>query len=220
MLKILEEPPEFVIFLFCTTDPQKIIGTIMSRVQRFNFQRISVENIVSRLKYIINQENLTDNKITYEEEALNYIARISKGGMRLSITTLEKCLDYDTNLTLENVLKVTSGNLNENELLEFLQYIINKDVNNALMLLNRIYMNGVDMSLFISLFTEFLVDCSKFMITKDSDITTLTSTTINWLYNNQNNLSDILFSFMKLKSNYNNMDLKILIESWIIFICK
>ena len=57
MLKILEEPPEYVIFLFCTTDPQKVIGTVLSRVQRFNFARISVNGITGRLKYIVECEN-------------------------------------------------------------------------------------------------------------------------------------------------------------------
>ena len=57
LLKVLEEPPSYVIFLFCTTDPQKIIQTILSRVQRFNFSRISTEGIIQRLKYIISQEN-------------------------------------------------------------------------------------------------------------------------------------------------------------------
>lgn len=75
MLKILEEPPEYVIFLFATTDPQKIIGTIMSRVQRFNFRRINSVDIANRLKYILTKENIN----TYTEEAVNYIARLSKG---------------------------------------------------------------------------------------------------------------------------------------------
>ena len=57
LLKILEEPPEFVIFIFCTTNPEKVLPTILSRVQRFNFSRISVQGIKNRLKYIIEQEN-------------------------------------------------------------------------------------------------------------------------------------------------------------------
>lgn len=108
MLKILEEPPEYVVFLFCTTDPQKIISTIMSRVQRFNFSRISTQGIINRLKHILQCENIT----TYEDTAVEYIARLAKGGMRDSITTLEKCLDYNSNLTLDSVLKVTSGRSN------------------------------------------------------------------------------------------------------------
>ena len=61
MLKLLEEPPKTTIFLLCTTDPQKIPATILSRVQRYDFQRISFEGIVNRLKYILNQEGYTKN---------------------------------------------------------------------------------------------------------------------------------------------------------------
>ena len=74
MLKILEEPPEYVIFIFCTTDPQKVIPTIMSRVQRFNFKRISVKGIKDRLKFIIDSENKEKASkgiplITYEDRS-------------------------------------------------------------------------------------------------------------------------------------------------------
>ena len=113
MLKLLEEPPASTIFIFCTTDPQKIPRTILSRVQRYNFQRISKKGIINRLKYIIDQENLEVHTsqgdmdtlldpqwveacglplITYEEEALEYIAKQAQGGMRDAITTLDKCL--------------------------------------------------------------------------------------------------------------------------------
>ena len=87
MLKLLEEPPKTTIFLLCTTDPQKIPATILSRVQRYDFQRISFEGIVNRLKYIIDKENEEFSnqlqepfqKILYQEEALNYIAKIADG---------------------------------------------------------------------------------------------------------------------------------------------
>ena len=130
MLKILEEPPEYVIFIFCTTDPQKIIATILSRVQRFNFSRISTEGIVKRLNYIVESENKTNPpelQIFTEPSAIEYIARLAKGGMRDSITTLDKCLDYSRNVTLNNVLKVTSGGVDEDTLITFKQNMINKD---------------------------------------------------------------------------------------------
>lgn len=87
MLKLLEEPPKTTIFILCTTDPQKIPATILSRVQRYDFQKISFEGIVNRLKYIIEQENRETNetvdttldKIKYEIEALQFIAKCSEG---------------------------------------------------------------------------------------------------------------------------------------------
>lgn len=224
MLKILEEPPEYVIFLFCTTDPQKIIATILSRVQRFNFQRISTEGIINRLKFIINCENNehVEEPITYEDEAISYIARLAKGGMRDSITTMEKCLDYDRNLTLQNVLKVTSGGITEQTMLQLLQYMLNRDCRSCLEYFNEIYMSGIDVSLFIKLYIEFLENCIKYLVTQDSNITTISQITINWLQENSNFLETIrifLLSAIKIRYNYSVEDLKIMIESWIIQEC-
>ena len=220
MLKILEEPPEYVIFLFCTTDPQKIIGTVLSRVQRFNFQRISVDGIYNRLKFILQQENIT----TYEDDALQYIARLAKGGMRDSITTLEKCLDYNANLTLDNVLKVTSGGITEQTLLQLTSFILNKDCKSALLLFNEIYMSGADVSLFIKLYTEYLENCTKYLITLTPDITTLSNISFNWLNQIMNNSCDsfraLLISFSEMRTHFNTEDLKIMVESWLIKVCR
>ena len=228
LLKILEEPPSYVIFLFCTTDPQKIIGTVMSRVQRFNFQRISVEGIYNRLKYIIENENnerklANIQPIIYEDNALKYIARLAKGGMRDSITTLEKCLDYNENLTTQNVIKVTSGGVTENTLREFTQYIISNDPKSALMQFNQIYMGGIDVALFIKLYVEFVDNCVKYLITRTPDITTLSDETINWLSpltNYVDYFRNLLISVMEIRTTYNSEDLRIIVESWIIKVCK
>lgn len=226
MLKILEEPPEYVIFLFCTTDPQKIIGTILSRVQRFNFSRISNEGIRNRLKYIIDSENkekaLASDIILYEDSAIDYIARLAKGGMRDSITTLEKCLDYDKNLTLENVIKVTSGGITEQVLTEFLCYILNSDCKSALLHFNNVYMSGVDVTLFLKLWTEFLQNCVKYMITQTAEITTLSGITVNWLKTVMSftpQVKELLRSVLSIKTNFSADDMKIIIESWIIEKC-
>ena len=228
LLKILEEPPEYVIFLFCTTDPQKIIGTIMSRVQRFNFHRISIDGIYNRLKYIIENENkeraMTNEQIIlYEEDALRYIARLSQGGMRDSITTLEKCLDYNLQLTMQNVLKVTSGGVSEETMLQMTQYIVNKDCRSALLYFNQIYMSGVDVSLFLKLYVDFLQNCAKYLLTGSTDITTLSNVSFNWLNVNIGNsdlIRNLLEDIMTIKTNYNSEDLKIIVESWFIKVCR
>lgn len=227
MLKILEEPPEYVIFLFATTDPQKIIGTIMSRVQRFNFKRISTQGIANRLKWIVEQENKerTINQqplITVQEDAIQYIARLAKGGMRDSITTLEKCLDYSINLTLDIVLKVTSGGVSEQSMLNLLRLILNKQTKEALLFFNEIYMSGIDVSLFLRMYIEFIENCVKYLITGTPDIVTLTDVTINWLENHRNafeQLREQLYKLLLIKNNYSTQDLKIILESWIIQRC-
>lgn len=227
MLKILEEPPEYVIFLFCTTDPQKIIGTILSRVQRFNFSKISTQGIENRLKYIIESENNERESanlqpIIYEPEAVDYIARLARGGMRDSITTLEKCLDYSQHLTLQNVIKVTSGGVTEQTMQQLLYYVLIKDSKSALLLFNDIYMSGIDISLFVKLYTEFLQNCVKFILTENSQIVTLSDIVIKWLLANQSQLDNIrthLLSCLKLNTRYSSEDLRVLVESWLIQEC-
>lgn len=227
LLKILEEPPEYIVFLFCTTDPQKIIGTIMSRVQRFNFSRISTNGIYNRLKYIIESENkehqsLGIDLITYDDEALKYIARLAKGGMRDSITTLEKCLDYSQNLSLANVQVVTSGGVNEETLLNFMKLLLNGDGKGALQCFNNIYMSGMDNALFIKLYIEYIENCIKFMMVKDADMVSLSEISLKWLNENDNFLPDLkiqLMSALNIKNNYSSEDLRIIIESWIIQSC-
>ena len=229
LLKILEEPPAYVIFLFCTTDPQKIIPTVLSRVQRFNFQRISVDGIYNRLKYIIEQENETTLKesgfqqILYQDEALKYIARLAKGGMRDSITTLEKCLDYNSNLTVENVIKVTSGGVTEETMLQLTQYILNKDTKSALLYFNNIYMSGIDVSLFLKLYIEFIQNCTKYLITAVPDITILSDISINWLSKNSQSFDKFCYmldTLLAVRTNYSSEDLKIIVESWLVKVCK
>ena len=85
LLKTLEEPPAHVVFILCTTDPQKILETILSRCQRFDFHRISMEDIEGRLRYVCEQEGFA-----YDDEALQIVARHARGGMRDALSTLEQ----------------------------------------------------------------------------------------------------------------------------------
>ena len=90
-LKCIEEPSPYTIFIFCTTDPQKIPVTILNRVMRFNLTRISTEEIKNRLLYISSVEGYTNY-----QDSCDYIARLSCGGMRDAIAMLEKCAGYST----------------------------------------------------------------------------------------------------------------------------
>ena len=222
LLKIFEEPPEFVVILMCTTDPQKILPTILSRVQRFNFSKISTPGIAKRLRYILDQEGI----VGYEDEAVNYIARISKGGMRDGITTLEKCLDYDKHLTLDNVMKVTSGGVTEQTQLKLLRLILNKKPEEALTLFNDIYLSGIDMTLFLKLYIEYLQNCTKYIIVRNPSIVTISDLTINWLEEHLDNtgiflglIRSQLISALEIRNMYSSEDMRVLIESWIIKLC-
>ena len=218
-LKVLEEPPSYVIFMLATTDPQKLLPTILSRVQRFNFTRISVDGIRNRLLYILQQEDIH----TFEYNGIDYIARLADGGMRAAITLLEECLDYSTELTLDNILKVTSGGLDEVNMLNMLELICIKDSVKALQLFTKIYNSGIDISVFIKMFTEYLVNCVKYLLTRDVNITILSEKSVLWLNNNLNRLMQIkkiLFSISTINNRYSSGNLKVEIESWLVEVCE
>lgn len=165
-LKTLEEPPAKSIFIFCTTDPQKIPNTILSRVQRYNFSRISHEGIVKRLKYILEEEYRDSTEWTWEDEALDYIAKIADGGMRDAITLMDKCLSYSENLTVANVTEAL-GLTDYKVMFDLIHDILKRDETGVINKINDTYYSGIDLKLFCKLFFEFLLDLTIYEITKD-----------------------------------------------------
>ena len=137
LLKTLEEPPKHVIFILATTEPQKLPSTILSRCQRYDFKRISDDQIVQRLSIICQKE-----KINIEENALYEIARISDGGMRDSISILDQTVSYKPeNISIEDV-HIVNGTLTQNDLGIFIENIFNRDVDNTLNLLDKYSEDG------------------------------------------------------------------------------
>lgn len=164
MLKIIEEPPAKSIFIFCTTDPQKIPKTIISRVQRYDFQRISLDGIVNRLAYILDEENIPQNNNVQEWlSSLYYIAKIADGGMRDAITLMDKCLAYSKNLTLENVVKAL-GTTDYDTMFKLTDYLIDHKTKLALALIEDIYNAGKDLKTFVRQYVQFLLDVDKYGI--------------------------------------------------------
>ena len=165
MLKTLEEPPEKSIFIFCTTNPEKIPGTILSRVQRFNFKRISQAGIVKRLHYICDKEAI-DMYGSVHDDAIEYIARVADGGMRDAITLMDKCLSFSPELTVENV--VSSLGLSDYEtMFDLLDNIVNCEKRAVINRVNKVYSSGVDLKLFFKSFYEFILDINVYRITRD-----------------------------------------------------
>jgi DNA polymerase-3 subunit gamma/tau len=109
MLKATEEPPDHVIYIMCTTDPQKMLETLLSRLQRFNFNRISDAGIVARLRYIIEQENLEGEHLTATDGALQIITQDAGGSMRKAISWLDKHVALSPNLTEDSVYELIKG---------------------------------------------------------------------------------------------------------------
>ena len=168
MLKTLEEPPAKAIFIFCTTNPEKIPQTILSRVQRYNFQRISQEGIVTRLEYILTREIST--VMPEYKDALEYIAKIADGGMRDAITLMDKCLSFSSDLTVENVIKAL-GVADYNTMFDLNNAFFEKDKPKLIKIVSDVYSSGMDLKLFIKTYFEFLLDLNVYCLTKDLSMT-------------------------------------------------
>ena len=229
LLKTLEEPPKFTIFIFCTTDPQKVPATILSRVQRYNFQKISNEGIVKRLEHICvleisqdyNDPDLRDiGDIIRYPEALEYIAKVCNGGMRDAITLLDKCLSLSHDLTLENVLK-TIGAEDYNTFITFLSALEGKVKVSAVRIIETVYNSGKDVKQFLRDFAKFVLEVEKYALYKNFDYISLPNTLENEL---EQLIGDSLFDVMDLIVSVNNQikwdsDPKTLIELSILIYC-
>ena len=157
MLKLLEEPPKKSIFIMCTTDPQKIPKTILSRVQRFDFKRISQKGICDRLHYILSNEFGADTAYFAVDEAISYIAKIADGGMRDAITLLDKCLAYSKELTVENVIQAL-GTVDYEVFFELTDEINNKRAGGVIKVIELVHAGGKDLKQFIKDYLSFLLD--------------------------------------------------------------
>lgn len=160
-LKQLEEPPAKSIFIFCTTDPQKIPKTILSRVQRYDFQRISQEGICKRLYQILQMEDIECNP--HITEAVEYIAKIADGGMRDAITLTDKCLAYSKELTLENVLKAL-GMTDYKAMFDLVDSCVYPDSLKMMKVIDSIHNEGKDLKRFIKSLIQFLLDVNKYAL--------------------------------------------------------
>ena len=140
LLKTLEEPPEYCIFILATTEPHKVLPTIVSRCQRFDFNKVSVPVIKERLRYIVDQEG-----ITCDDDALQLIAELAEGGMRDALSVLDQCIAYSqNNITAEDVSTVY-GIATNAEKLDLLKAVRNKDVQKSMAMVNDFSGRGIDL---------------------------------------------------------------------------
>jgi DNA polymerase-3 subunit gamma/tau len=158
MLKLLEEPPAQTIFIMCTTDPQKIPATILSRVQRYDFQRITFEGIVSRLKYICKQEG-----VEATSEALDYIANLADGGCRDSITLLDKCISYDANITIKSAVEAL-GTVDYDTMFDLTECIAEGKQAKLIAIVEGVHRTGIDLKQFMKQYSLFLLSVAKYYL--------------------------------------------------------
>lgn len=139
LLKTLEEPPSHVIFILATTEVHKLLPTILSRCQRFDFKRITAEDIAGRLEWVCSQEN-----VKIEHDAALKIARVADGGMRDALSILDQCLSRSDNVT-EEVVNETVGIADSSYLFKLAECVRNHDTSTALEIINRLNENSKDM---------------------------------------------------------------------------
>jgi len=153
LLKIMEEPPEFIVFVLCTTEVHKIPATVISRCQRFDFKKISVSDIVKKLRYIAREEN-----IDVDQEVLEAVARHSGGHMRDAESIMGQIMTVsDSNtITMEAAELVVPRN-DLNEIFNLLELVANKDTATAIRLINKLLDNGFD----LKIFTNSLIEMAR-----------------------------------------------------------
>ena len=165
LLKTLEEPPEHVVFILATTEPQALAATILSRCQRYEFKRLSVENLANTTRKI-----LKDAGAEIEDGALMAIARAAEGGMRDCLSIADQCLSLcGENITEADALSVL-GSVNSDFLFEFADSVINGEAAKIMLGVDRVVSGGRDLGVFIQdisthfrslLFAKVLGDCSS-----------------------------------------------------------
>ena len=224
-LKGIEEPSPFTIFMFCTTEPNKLPTAILNRVQRYNITKIDSETIKNRLMYICQQEGFTNY-----EGLCDLLSKSSHGCMRDAIMKLDQCADLSTDLSLD-IVKPVLGSLSYEAMFNLTWALQDKEELQVLHLINMLYNTGKDLKSFIELYLEFILDLRRFMLMKDIRYTNIPAhlatennpvvqQTLNfpeiktWL----NNLLDVLLK-IKLEIRYDSF-YKSTIEAFLIQLCR
>lgn len=166
LLKTLEEPPAYVIFILATTEPHKIPITILSRCQRYDFKRISIDTIAARLSELMEKES-----IEVEDKAIRYVAKAADGSMRDALSLLDQCIAFylGQKLTYDNVLDVLGAV--DNEIFSRLtRSVIDSDVTTSLNILDEIIMQGREPGQFVNDFIWYLRNLMLIRTSDDDEI--------------------------------------------------
>lgn len=201
LLKLLEEPPEYDIFILATTEIHKVPETIISRCQRFDFRRIKTSDIVSRIKYIASEEN-----INISDEAAILIARISNGGMRDALSILDQCVAYSNDVSLDTV-SAAAGIAGREYLFNIIKGIFSGDTAKVLEIVNSLYDMSKDLQ---RLCDELLEQIRNLMLIKavpNNDLISCLPDELNSLKEiaDKNSMNTILSKIEILKKCNDNM---------------
>ena len=223
LLKTLEEPPSYMIFILATTEVHKIPLTILSRCQRYDFKRIPVDTIAGRLRELLEREG-----IQAEDKALTYIAKLADGALRDGLSLLEQCISFyfGERLTYENVLKVL-GAVDNEVYASFAGLLAENDIVGMMGVIDRIVIEGKDLSRFCD---EFIWYLRNMLVAKSTDhpeqILDMSEENLKELVETGGKLEmDMLFRYIRVLSEVENQmkyasQKRVLFEVALIKLCK
>ena len=223
LLKTLEEPPSYVIFILATTEAHKIPITILSRCQRYDFRRISIVTIAGRLNDLMEQE-----KVVVEERAIRYIAKAADGSMRDALSLLDQCIAFylGQELTYDKVLE-TLGAVDTEVFSRLLRQILDKDVKGAIATVEELVTEGRELGQFVTDFTWYL---RNLMLVQSSDnmedVLDISTENLALLKEEAQMVdADVLIRYIRIFSELGNqikyaVQKRILIEIAVIKLCK
>ena len=166
-LKGLEDCPEYTIFIFCTTEPNKIPATIQNRMQRFNIAKISSQEIKNRLIYVCQQEGF----INYEDTC-ELISKLCDGCMREALTMLDQCADLSNDLSLENT-KAVLGESPFERMLKLTNCLISGNEQFTLVAIETLAQEGKDLKQFVNEYLSFALELTKYILFKNISVTNI-----------------------------------------------
>ena len=167
LLKCLEDAAEYTIFMFCTTEPNKIPVTIQNRMQRFNIAKIGAQEIRDRLLYVCQQEGF----INYEDTC-ELISKLCDGCMREALTMLDQCADLSNDLSLENT-KAVLGEAPFERMLKLTNYLIGKNEAFTLMAIETLAQEGKDLKQFVNEYLSFTLELAKYILFQNISATNI-----------------------------------------------
>ena len=223
LLKTLEEPPSYVIFILATTESHKIPVTIQSRCQRYDFHRISIDTIAGRLRELMEKE-----QISVEEKALRYVAKAGDGSMRDALSLLDQCIAFylGQELTFDKVLDVL-GTVDTEVFSKLLRKVLGQDVTSCIHILEDLLVNGKELGQFVNDFTWYLRNLLLVKTSEDAEeVLDVSSENLKALQEESQLIdTDTLMRYIRVLSELSNnlrnaTQKRVLVEVGLIKLCK
>ena len=223
LLKTLEEPPEYVIFILATTEAHKIPITILSRCQRYDFKRITIDTIAARLDELMKKE-----QVEVEEKAIRYIAKAADGSMRDALSLLDQCIAFylGQELTFDKVLEVL-GTVDTEVFSKLLRKVLEQDVTSCIHILEDLLVNGKELGQFVNDFTWYLRNLLLVKTSEDAEeVLDVSSENLKALQEESQLIdTDTLMRYIRVLSELSNnlrnaTQKRVLVEVGLIKLCK